>query len=41
MKDLEVLRYLVVDRTEWQDLVEMIVDITGEVEDSLTEAEFD
>ena len=44
MKDLEVLRDKAADRTEWQDLVEMMGDVTGDVEesdDSSTEAELD
>ena len=44
MKDLERLRVKAVDRTEWQDLVEMIRDVTGNVEesdDSSTEAKLD
>ena len=44
MKDLEVLRDKAANRTEWQDLVEIMGDVTGDVEesdDSSTEAELD
>ena len=42
MKDLEVLWDKAVDRTKWQDLVEMMGDVTVDIEksdDSSTEAE--